>query len=84
MKFTVWPVRADWFGGEQVGAGGGWTLTVTELWAVAVIFVQLSVKVFTEFVRLPVGWEPLVATELPFIVQVSAFVEVQVKVVPVL
>ena len=44
---------------------------------------QVRVKVVGE-VRLPVGWEPLVATDVPFKVQVSAFVEVQVRVVDVL
>lgn len=43
VKLTVWPVVADWLAGEQVGGGGCWTVTVTELWAFPLTFVHTSV-----------------------------------------
>jgi hypothetical protein len=83
VKLTLVPIVVDWLGGEQVGAGGGWTVTVTAAVAEPLTFVHIRVKVVV-VVKLPVGWEPLVATLDPLMVQVSAFVEVQVRVVDVL
>lgn len=83
VKLALTPVVTVCVGGEQVGAGGGATLTVTEAVAVPLTLVQVKVKVVVD-IRLPVGWVPLVATDVPFRVQVSAFVEVQVKSVDVL
>jgi len=83
VKLAFTPVVTVWVGGEQIGGGGRATLTVTEAFADPLMFVQVRVKVVVD-IRLPVGWEPLIATPEPFKVQVSAFVELHVRSVDVL
>lgn len=83
VKLAFTPVATVWVAGEQIGGGGSATLTVTEAVAEPLMFVQVRVKVVVE-VRLPVGCESLVATDVPFKVQVSAFVELHVRFVEVL